>query len=103
MRLIMFDMDGTLIDSGLAIANTVNHVREQLGFEKLEINYVLEKVNEAHLNTSEFFYGTKNYTEEQTKLFEDYYNADANAPSGDDSGGAGNGDTDPEPEEDLLS
>ncbi len=74
MRLIMFDMDGTLIDSGLAIANTVNHVREQLGFEKLEINYVLEKVNEAHLNTSEFFYGTKNYTEEQTKLFEDYYN-----------------------------
>ncbi len=34
MRLIMFDMDGTLIDSGTSITNTINHVRENLGFEK---------------------------------------------------------------------
>ena len=49
----------------------------------------------------------KNFAErygiDMKEIFEDYYNADANAPSGDDSGGAGNGDTDPEPEEDLLS
>ena len=46
MRLIMFDMDGTLIDSGFAITNTINYVRENLGFEKLEKNYILEKVND---------------------------------------------------------
>ena len=41
MRLIMFDMDGTLIDSGLASTNTINDVRVTLGFEKLEKDYIL--------------------------------------------------------------
>jgi len=70
----MFDMDGTLIDSGFAITNTINYVRENLGFEKLEKNYILEKVNEPHINSAEFFYGTKEFTQQQTKLFEEYYN-----------------------------
>ena len=74
MRLIMFDMDGTLIDSGFAITNTINYVRENLGFEKLEKNYILEKVNDPSINSAEFFYGTKEFTEQQTKLFEEYYN-----------------------------
>ncbi len=55
MRLIIFDMDGTLIDSGTSITNTVNHVRENLGFEKMEKNYILEKVNDPNINASEFF------------------------------------------------
>ena len=74
MRLIMFDMDGTLIDSGFAITNTINYVRENLGFEKLEKEYILEKVNEPNINSAEFFYGTKEFTQQQTKLFEEYYN-----------------------------
>ena len=74
MRLIMFDMDGTLIDSGFAITNTINYVRENLGFERLERSEILEKINEPHLNSSEFFYGKKEFTQEQTKLFEEYYN-----------------------------
>ncbi len=74
MRLIMFDMDGTLIDSGYAITNTINYVRVNLGFEKLERNYILEKVNDPTINSAEFFYGTKEFTAQQTKLFEEYYN-----------------------------
>ena len=74
MRLIMFDMDGTLIDSGLAITNTINYVRVNLGFEKLEKDYILEKVNDPAINSAEFFYGTKEFTPQQTKLFEEYYN-----------------------------
>lgn len=74
MRLIMFDMDGTLINSGYAITNTINYVRENLGFEKLERNFILEKVNDPNINSAEFFYGTKHFTEQQTKLFEEYYN-----------------------------
>ena len=72
--LIMFDMDGTLIDSGFAITNTINYVRVNLGFEKLEKNYILEKVNDPNINAAEFFYGTKEFTPLQTKLFEEYYN-----------------------------
>ena len=74
MRLIMFDMDGTLIDSGFAITNTINYVRENLGFEKLEKSFILEKVNDPSINAAEFFYGTKEFTPLQTKLFEEYYN-----------------------------
>jgi len=73
MRLIMFDMDGTLINSGFAITNSINYVRENLGLQRLERNYILEKVNEPHINSAEFFYGTKEFTSEQTKLFEEYY------------------------------
>ena len=74
MRLIMFDMDGTLIDSGFAITNTINYVRENLGLKRLEKDYILEKVNEPHINSAEFFYGTKEFTQQQTELFEEYYN-----------------------------
>ncbi len=74
MSLIMFDMDGTLIDSGYAITNTINHVRENLGFETLEKNFILEKVNDPHINAAEFFYGTKDFTQQQKELFEEYYN-----------------------------
>ena len=74
MRLIMFDMDGTLIDSGFAITNTINYVRENLGFQRLEKDHILEKVNEPDINSAEFFYGTKEFTPQQTALFEEYYN-----------------------------
>ena len=71
----MFDMDGTLIDSGTSITNTINYVRQELGFETLEKNYVLEKVNDPSINASEFFYGTKDFTKQQKVLFEEHYNA----------------------------
>jgi len=67
-------MDGTLVDSSKAITNTINYVRENLGFERLESKYILEKVNDPSINSAEFFYGTKEFTDEQTVLFEEYYN-----------------------------
>jgi phosphoglycolate phosphatase len=75
MSLIIFDMDGTLVDSGTSITNTINHVRKNLGLEKMEKNYILEKVNDPDINTSEFFYGTKEFTNQQRVLFEEHYNA----------------------------
>jgi len=75
MRLIMFDMDGTLIDSGTSITNTINHVRANLGFESMEKNFILEKVNDPDINTAQFFYGTSDFTEQQKVLFEDHYDA----------------------------
>ncbi|MBL3520002.1 HAD family hydrolase [Aliarcobacter lanthieri] len=74
MKLIIFDMDGTLVDSGYAIANTVNYVRENLGFEPMPRNYILENVNDPNINSAEFFYGTKEFTKNQEELFKDYYN-----------------------------
>ncbi|WP_428023012.1 HAD family hydrolase [Arcobacter sp.] len=73
MKLIMFDMDGTLINSGGMIANTINYVRENLGFEALDKKFILENVNDPNINSAEFFYGTKHFTEQQGELFEKYY------------------------------
>lgn len=74
MKLFMFDMDGTLIDSGDVIVNTVNYVRTHLGLEPMEKYFMLEHLNDPNINSAEFFYGTKIFTPEQTVLFEEYYN-----------------------------
>jgi len=73
-ELIIFDMDGTLIDSGDVITNTINFVRGHLGLEKIEKHIMLEQLNNPDINSSEYFYGTKEFTPQQTELFTDYYN-----------------------------
>jgi phosphoglycolate phosphatase len=72
-NLIIFDMDGTLVDSGDAITNTINHVRSHMDLEPLEKNYLLENLNNPNINSSEFFYNTPTFTKKQTELFEEYY------------------------------
>lgn len=74
MKMIIFDMDGTLINSGCAIANTVNYVRKNLGLSAFEKSYILENINDINVNSAEFFYETKEFTLQQKILFEDYYN-----------------------------
>jgi phosphoglycolate phosphatase len=72
-QLIIFDMDGTLIDSGNVISNTVNYVRTTLGLSVMPKQELLSSINNPDIISSEFFYGTKAFTDEQTKLFGDYY------------------------------
>lgn len=74
MKMILFDMDGTLVNSGAMIANTINYVRSNIGFEAMSKEYILENVNDPNVNSAEFFYGTKHFTDEQSVLFEEYYN-----------------------------
>lgn len=72
-NLIIFDMDGTLVDSGDAITNTINYVRSHMDLEPLEKNYLLENLNNPNINSAEFFYNTPTFTKKQTELFEEYY------------------------------
>jgi len=73
MRSIIFDMDGTLIDSSNVIVNTINYVRQNIGLDAMEKSYMLQHINDPYINGSEFFYGTESYTDRQNQLFEDYY------------------------------
>jgi len=73
-ELIIFDMDGTLIDSGDVITNTINFVRTEVGLKKIAKELMLEQLNNPDINSSEYFYGTKEFTPEQTELFTKYYN-----------------------------
>ena len=72
-RLIIFDMDGTLVNSSITIANAINHVRHQLGFEPMEQNYILQRVNDHTLNPAQTFYHTKHFEADHEKWFSDYY------------------------------
>lgn len=72
-ELIIFDMDGTLIDSGDVITNTINFVRGHLGLNKIEKTLMLEQLNNPDINSSEYFYGTQEFTPQQTELFTQYY------------------------------
>jgi len=72
-KLIIFDMDGTLIDSGDVITNTINFVRTNIGLNKIDKLEMLTNLNNPDINSAEFFYGTSEFTDEQTQLFTEYY------------------------------
>ena len=72
-KLIIFDMDGTLVDSSITIVNAINHVRSKLGLPALETDLILTKVNDPELNPAEFFYETDTFSSEQEAWFSNYY------------------------------
>lgn len=73
-KLIIFDMDGTLIDSSLTIANAINTVRKKLSLEPMDEAHILSKVNDPHINPALYFYEAKAFTPEHEEWFSDYYN-----------------------------
>lgn len=72
-EIIIFDLDGTLVDSGYNIASAINHTRQSFGLAPLEQAYVLDNINRDDINAADLFYGTKSFTEEQRAIFEPYY------------------------------
>lgn len=72
-ELIIFDMDGTLVNSSLTIANAINHVRKNLGFEPMEQEYILKRVNDHTLNPAQTFYHTRSFEAHHEQWFTEYY------------------------------
>ncbi len=72
-KLIIFDMDGTLVDSSLTIVNAINYVRSKLSLEPLTKEVILTKVNDPKLNPALFFYETEEFTSKQEEWFSEYY------------------------------
>ncbi len=72
-ELIIFDMDGTLVNSSITIANAINYVRQQLGFEPMDEEYILSKVNDHTINPAQLFYHTKTFQRDHERWFSEYY------------------------------
>jgi phosphoglycolate phosphatase len=72
-KLIIFDMDGTLVDSSLTIVNAINHVRSNLNLEAMERELILTQVNNPDLNPAQFFYEVEAFTTEHETWFSEYY------------------------------
>ena len=73
-RIALFDMDGTLIDSGLDITLSVNYVRHtRYSLEPLNVRSVVDAINAPSRNLSKIFYDTDVYEHEARILFEEHY------------------------------
>ncbi len=73
-QIALFDMDGTLIDSGLDITLSINHVRERCyGLEPLSVECVIDAINAKERNLSEIFYSRSVYEDHAKAAFEEHY------------------------------
>ena len=74
MKVVIFDMDGTLIDSQHDITVSINHVRRlHHDLAPLSSREVVDAINGTQRNLAELFYGTPRYRDEDRELFEAHY------------------------------
>lgn len=77
---IIFDMDGTLIDSSEAMTQSVNYVRNTIGLSTPLSKEMLEyHINELDQHLPKIFYNTETYDPSHRALFKEHYMQ--NAPS----------------------
>jgi len=72
-KLIIFDMDGTLVNSSITIANAINYVRKNLGFEPMDEEHILRLVNDHTINPAQLFYHAKAFDADHERWFSEYY------------------------------
>ena len=78
IKSIIFDMDGTLLDSSYALTCSVNFVRDSLGLKPLEKEVLEYHINQPDQDMPMIFYGTKEYLKEHAEMFRAHYLKNAN-------------------------
>ena len=74
MKVVIFDMDGTLLDSKKDITISINYIRDlHYQLEPLSEDFVVEAINMEHRNLPKLFYNTEIYEEQDKKVFEVHY------------------------------
>ena len=74
MKIVIFDMDGTLIDSKKDITISVNYIRDlHYSLAPLSEEFIVEAINKEVRNLPELFYGTPTYEKKDMLVFEEHY------------------------------
>ena len=74
MKVVIFDMDGTLLDSQKDITISVNYIREMHhSLPPLSETFIVEAINMEVRNLPKLFYGTELYEERDREAFEIHY------------------------------
>ena len=76
---VIFDMDGTLLDSSFAMLQSVNHVRNTLELENISKEFLEYHINEPDQDLPMLFYGTPEYIPEHREIFKTHYLENANS------------------------
>jgi phosphoglycolate phosphatase len=73
-KIVIFDMDGTLIDSKKDITVSVNYVRQKNhNLPPLSEEFIVEAINMHERNLPYLFYETQTYEQSDRELFEKHY------------------------------
>ncbi|MEF3191967.1 MAG: HAD family hydrolase [Campylobacterales bacterium] len=70
---IIFDMDGTLLDSRVGITRAINFVRASRSLEPVSSDEVVRVINDETISAARYFYGVDEYTARDRELFEGIY------------------------------
>ena len=74
MKIVIFDMDGTLLDSKKDITISVNYIRDlHYSLPPLSEEFIVEAINMEVRNLPKLFYGTQDYQEKDKNVFEIHY------------------------------
>ena len=74
MKVVIFDMDGTLLDSKKDITISINYIRNlHYNLPPLTEEFVVEVINMEVRNLPYLFYGTEIYHEKDREVFEIHY------------------------------
>ncbi|MBN2406311.1 MAG: HAD-IA family hydrolase [Elusimicrobia bacterium] len=77
IRLIIFDLDGTLVDTKKDIAIAINHTLEACGMKKRPLEDISECIGGGFVQTLECAFGKEYYRSEALEILREYYRANS--------------------------